>query len=201
MQSLSRREFSRAVGFVGLCSILLTAIAARGATVVWSGGSLIDSSLEDTDNWVGGVLPTAADDVVFTGSVRTDPYTTGVFPTYNTVAFDENASAFTIGGSDALTIGGFANAIVNNSAATQTFAVPVILSGAGTTNTEIRATSGDLVFGDLTIGNSSSTRSRATPGTSIGYCIARNRPACALSHAGSESRSTPSRVTDPSVTS
>ena len=36
-----------------------------------------------------------------------------------------------------------------------------------------------------------------TPGTSVGYCMARNRPAWARSHAGRASRSTPSRVTVP----
>ena len=43
--------------------------------------------------------------------------------------------------------------------------------------------------------------SRDTPGTSVGYCMARNSPAWARSHGASASRSTPSRVTDPPVTS
>ena len=48
---------------------------------------------------------------------------------------------------------------------------------------------------------SSSTSINDTPGTSIGYCIARKRPACARCHVGSASRSTPSSVTLPPVTS
>ena len=46
-----------------------------------------------------------------------------------------------------------------------------------------------------------SESSSDTPGTSVGYCMARNSPAWARFHAGSERRSTPSRVTEPSSTS
>ena len=41
----------------------------------------------------------------------------------------------------------------------------------------------------------------ATPGTSVGYCIARNRPAWARSHGAMASTSAPSRVTVPPSTS
>ena len=40
-------------------------------------------------------------------------------------------------------------------------------------------------------------RPRPRPGTSVGYCMARNRPAWARSHGARPSRSTPSRVTEP----
>ena len=43
--------------------------------------------------------------------------------------------------------------------------------------------------------------SRRTPGTSTGYCIARNSPICARRHVGSPSSSSPSIVTDPDTTS
>jgi len=149
------------LGFAGLCSVLVIAVAVSAAPI-WDGGSLVDSSLGTAENWVDDTLPAPTDDVVFTGNVRTDPDTSLVNPTYQSVQFDANASAFVVGGSDTLTIAGFANAVVNNSTATQTFNAPVNLSGASTTNTEIRATSGDLVFnGSLTIGNSSSTRVHA----------------------------------------
>ena len=47
-----------------------------------------------------------------------------------------------------------------------------------------------------------STRSPTfTPGTSTGYCMARNSPCAARCHVGSPSSSTPSIVTDPRVTS
>jgi hypothetical protein len=46
-----------------------------------------------------------------------------------------------------------------------------------------------------------STSSTDTPGTSMGYCIARNRPAWARRHVGSASRSTSSSSTLPPVTS
>ncbi len=39
-----------------------------------------------------------------------------------------------------------------------------------------------------------------TPGTSTGYCIARNRPARARASTLIASRSSPSRVTEPEVT-
>ena len=42
--------------------------------------------------------------------------------------------------------------------------------------------------------------SRETPGTSVGYCMARNKPAWARCHTGIPTRSTPSRVIDPPVT-
>ena len=45
----------------------------------------------------------------------------------------------------------------------------------------------------------SSTSSSDTPGTSVGYCMARNRPAWARSHVSRASTSTPSRVTEPPV--
>ena len=48
--------------------------------------------------------------------------------------------------------------------------------------------------------DASSTSTRLTPGTSMGYCRARNSPACARSHGSMASKSAPSRVTDPPVT-
>ena len=49
--------------------------------------------------------------------------------------------------------------------------------------------------------DSVTTDSKLTPGTSVGCWRARNSPARARSHVGRPRRSTPSRVTDPSVTS
>ena len=46
-----------------------------------------------------------------------------------------------------------------------------------------------------------STSSRRTPGTSVGYCMARYSPAAARSHGGRASTSTPSSVTEPPSTS
>ena len=48
---------------------------------------------------------------------------------------------------------------------------------------------------------SRSMSSTATPGTSVGYCITRCRPAAARSHVGIASTSTPSSVTLPASTS
>ena len=48
---------------------------------------------------------------------------------------------------------------------------------------------------------SARTSSMCTPGTSVGYCITRCRPATARSQVGNANMSTPSRVTVPSVTS
>ena len=59
---------------------------------------------------------------------------------------------------------------------------------------------GEVAAGGLE-GLARAASSSDTPGTSVGYCMARNRPACARCHGGSASRSTPSRVTDPAVTS
>ena len=47
----------------------------------------------------------------------------------------------------------------------------------------------------------SSTSTTDTPGTSVGYCMARNSPAWARSHGAMASTSTPSRVTVPPRTS
>ncbi|MBN2578712.1 MAG: autotransporter-associated beta strand repeat-containing protein [Pirellulales bacterium] len=120
------------------------------AAVVWDGGSTIDSSLGTAENWDGDALPLTTDDVVFTGDVRTDPQTTSVSPTYNSITFDSNADAFTLGGTGVLTLDSDVEAIINNSTETQTFNAPV----AFTTGPDLWANSGNIVFnGDFALGN------------------------------------------------
>lgn len=70
------------------------------ATFVWDGGG-VDNNWATPANWVGNVAPTGAatDDLVFTGSVRTE--NNNNFPAgtaFNSITFDANASNFTITG-------------------------------------------------------------------------------------------------------
>lgn len=163
--------YARSVAVLAMTVALLAAGSARAA-VVWD-GSGVDDSLGTQENWVGDSLPAATDDVQFDGSTRTDLITGGAGRTYRSITFNNTASAFTLGGTDTISVTltasvvppDFANTIVNNSAATQTFNAPVALTG-GSNNPGIQALAGDLVFGNLSLGTSGSTRVNA-PGHTV----------------------------------
>jgi len=150
-------------------AVSVTAGPALAVVRTWDGGSLVDSSLGTAENWDGDTtLPGTGDDVQFDGSVRLDPVTGGAGRTYRSITFNSTASAFTLGGTDTISVTltanvvhpDFATTIVNNSAATQTFTAPVSLTGT-TNNNGIQALSGDLTFGNLSLSTSGSTRVNA----------------------------------------
>jgi autotransporter-associated beta strand protein len=124
------------------------------ATITWDGGGANDN-LNTAANWVGDILPVAADSLVFTGLVRNAPIVS-VPSTYVGLTFDVNAGAFTFGGANALTTTGTgAVGIINNSLLTQTFNVPVNIA-AGTVNAA--GVGGNIVFNGLVnVGNGTAT--------------------------------------------
>lgn len=159
-----RSKSALALVIAGVAIILATARIASAA-VVWDGGSDVDSSLGTAENWDGDALPATSDDVQFDGVVRLDPVTGGANRTYQSIAFNSGAGVFVIGGSDVISLTAvtsstpptYAGTIVNNSTVTQTFNAPVALTGA-TNYAAIQALSGDLAFGNLSLGTSGSTR-------------------------------------------
>ena len=87
---------------------------------------------------------TADSDVIFTGSVRTNPQTSEADQSYRTVSFDASAEAFTFGGTTEFIFnntGSSTNNSINDSAFTQTFNVDV-----GMRRTDLFANTGDWVF-------------------------------------------------------
>ncbi|NLE37580.1 MAG: hypothetical protein GX621_06100 [Pirellulaceae bacterium] len=140
---------------LAMAAVFLAASIASAATVVWDGGDGNDPSLATAANWVGDTLPATGDDVQFDGNVNTSPVTGGANRQYLSLAFNEGAAAFTIGGSDTITLTlvkdsslPYANTLVNNSNQTQTFEAPVLFKGTSTNGSyaAIHALSGDLVF-------------------------------------------------------
>ncbi|MBN2580734.1 MAG: autotransporter-associated beta strand repeat-containing protein, partial [Pirellulales bacterium] len=143
-----RRILVPAMFFIALASLFLT-VDTVPAAVVWDGGSLVDSSLVTPENWVGDSLPLTTDDVQFDGSVRLDPFTSGAV-TYNSLAFNATAGAFTIGGTDTISLTATSSTLVNNSELLQTLSAPVSFAAKA----YVRATAGDLDLGNVTLGTS-----------------------------------------------
>jgi autotransporter-associated beta strand protein len=120
----------------------LVQFTASAASFTWNGAGA-DNNLSSGANWIGGAAPGTADFAVFTGSTRTTPVV-DTARQQSGVIFDSLASAFTLGGSNTLTLGAgpsTAGSIVNNSTVVQTFNNPVALY-AGT----ITANTAGLVF-------------------------------------------------------
>ncbi len=94
---------------------------ASAATVTWSGlGG--DDMWSTGGNWVGGVAPSAGDDLVFAGTTRLTPTSDyGNATSFATITFDNTAGAFTIGGNRIAITG----AITNDSTATETLACDI----------------------------------------------------------------------------
>lgn len=129
--------------------------SASGATFTWSGLGT-DDNLATPDNWVGGSPPTATDDVVFTGSIRNNPVSTG--QQYLTITFDAAANPFVIGGTSIQTgttapAGG---SVTNFSPFAQTFNCS-LQPRTGT----LFASGGDIILnGGFNIGNGGNSSGR-----------------------------------------
>src|SRR5690242_14215122 len=105
MQRSKRMIFAAAAAAVSTVSFWQ--FKAQGATFTWSGAGT-DDNLTTAANWVGNLAPsTSADFVAFSiaSAPRTTPSTNGGAATYGTVSFLTGIPAFTIGGSNPLTIG------------------------------------------------------------------------------------------------
>jgi RHS repeat-associated protein len=106
------------------------------ATMTWDGGGA-DGNWTTAANWATNVAPTAGDDLVFTGNVRTtnnNNFAAGT--TFNSITFNASAGNFTISGNQITLNGGNDITVV---AGTQWFQNPFVLSS--TSNVDVQATS------------------------------------------------------------
>lgn len=131
-------------------------LTASAASFTWVGAGA-DDYLNNALNWAGGVAPTSADDVIFTGFVRNSP-TASVAQIYFTVTFDAGAGPFVISGSTITTgtttpSGGN---VTNLSSYGQTFNCSL----APRTGTFL-ASGGDIILnGGFNVGNGGSSSGR-----------------------------------------
>lgn len=101
------------------------------STEVWNGGGSGDWS--DNSDWISGLAPGySGDTLFFAGSTGLTPNMDANYSVSGLV-FSNDASSFTIGTANSSTLT-LAGGLTNNSANTQTFNVPVALSGAQTVN-------------------------------------------------------------------
>src|SRR6185369_13503674 len=119
----------------------------HAAIRTWDGGGA-DDNLSNAINWIGDIAPASTDSVTFTGAIRTTPSVDLTTLQYVALNFDAGASAFTIGGTNALTLGSSTTAgnYLNNDTVglTQTINAPIKLNGG-----QINANQGNLVLNGL----------------------------------------------------
>jgi autotransporter-associated beta strand protein len=155
----SKKHLVVAAATAAIAQVALSTFTAQAATFTWDGGG--NANLSNGLNWVGDVAPNVAggDVAIMTGNVNTSP-TADQALTYLSITFDALADAFTLGGSNTITLGAApstAGTIINNSALAQTFNAPVTFF-AGTINT----VAGDITFnGPLNIGNGGTVSANA----------------------------------------
>jgi fibronectin-binding autotransporter adhesin len=112
--------------------------------VVWSGLNG-DHQWMTGGNWVGGSAPVANNDVVFAGVADLIPFNNNTAATaFGSITFNNTAGAFNLTGNQITLSGG----IVNNSAAAQIVAMPMIWAGTQTIN----AASGDIAISQAITG-------------------------------------------------
>ena len=134
-----------------LLATLVFALAIGGATALaqthtWDGGSATTNNWSDSGNWDALGVPaqpgTGVANIVFGGLARPTPNLQAAYD-INSIAFNNTAGAFTLGGGGPLTIRG--GGITNNDADLQTLNVPMTLSAAQVWS----AISGPLATGSL----------------------------------------------------
>ena len=122
---------------------LLAMPSVHAATVTWNGGAVPDGRWTTAGNW-NGVAPGTNDLLVFTGGTQTA--TTNNFPvgtSFNNIAFNSGASAFTLNGNSiilssptdagsGLIAGGSISAVSSNA---QTIRLPILLESGSHTIT------------------------------------------------------------------
>jgi autotransporter-associated beta strand protein len=107
---------------------------------VWNGGGANDKWSTGL-NWVGGTAPsTSGTSLTFAGGTRTTPNLDASYSVTGLV-FSNNASSFTLGTTNSSTLTSLGD-VVNNSANTQTFNVPLSVGGGVALN----ASAGNLVL-------------------------------------------------------
>jgi|GEM_PF-832347 len=121
----TRTIFSRAIAAL----LLFSATGpAHAAIKTWTGGSIINSRWSDNNNWLGGLLPGAGDQVNFTGTTRVS--NTNDLPSLSVaqLSFVSPADAFTLNSvftANAITL---ASVTDNQPVLTETINMPVTLS-------------------------------------------------------------------------
>jgi len=128
-----RHDLPSAIRWAGRTGLLSIACAASVVTahaqtpITWDGlGST--SNWSDYNNWGGSFIPGAGSQIHFAGTVDLTPnndLSLVSSQAANSIIFDSNAGAYTLGGNTiALT-----NGITNNSGVAQTINMPVVLAG------------------------------------------------------------------------
>ena len=75
------------------------------AVKTWNGASGTTSNWNDGGNWVGGVAPSAGDDLHFAGSTRTSPVQNFAATTsFASITFDSGAATFTLTAGNSITL-------------------------------------------------------------------------------------------------
>ena len=113
-------------------------------TVTWDGGGS-DNNWNTPGNWVGDVVPSAGDVLIFAGSTQlTNNNNLMADTSFTSITFDNTAGLFVLGGTGITLTSG----ITNNDAQLQTINLPIIMSGTNT----IATTSGNITLGALISG-------------------------------------------------
>ncbi|WP_425618761.1 RHS repeat-associated core domain-containing protein [Anatilimnocola sp. NA78] len=101
------------------------------ATLTWDGGGANGNWLTAA-NWVGDIAPSAGDNLVFTGNVRTTNVNN--FPngtSFDSISFDSGAGSFSISGNQVVLNGGVDISVL---AGTQSLAIPLSLASSSELN-------------------------------------------------------------------
>jgi autotransporter-associated beta strand protein len=132
--------------FFALTTIPVTVIVANQ---VWNGGSLADDNWTDNTNWQSGVSPAYwGDSVTFAGTTRLTPSVNYNY-SLTGILFDSTAGGFTIGTANSSTLTLTGSGLTNNSTATQTLNLPLVLGAEQNFN----ASAGNLVFSQYLTNN------------------------------------------------
>jgi autotransporter-associated beta strand protein len=123
------------------------------ATRTWDGGGA-DDRWTTAANWIGDATPLPGDDLVFAGSTRLNPDNDfGTDTAFASIGFATGAGAFTL----ASTLGrrlDLAGAVTNAGSATQTIALPMLMTATRT----IDAASGDITVTGVLSGTGGLTK-------------------------------------------
>jgi hypothetical protein len=140
---------------LGGVDTLTLQVTVTSVTEVWNGGGA-DEQWSTGGNWASGFGPVSGDVLLFAGTAGLTPNIQNNY-TINSLTFSNNAGAFnfTNNGSATLTLGG---GVTNNSPNTQTFSVPVSLTGAVTLN----GAAGGLTLSNTVTGSGSLTSINGT---------------------------------------
>lgn len=129
----SKKAILAAVVVAAVCS----AATLQAATITWTGGTAGTGNWTDTTNWLGGVAPTSADDVLFDNNATTDLTNTNNVGNIQKVTVTNPTAAVSIGGSFTLN-NGAGGTVIDMTTATQNLSFTGTLTIApGASNTAV----------------------------------------------------------------